>query len=108
MIDGVPLNLMDAGGWAVTAGLGIFIVLAFVRGHIYPSSTVKTLLEENATRLQSEKERADAWQLAWNQAQAARSAEAEGDRALLIETARTAKNVLEAIQQAADRGSEET
>lgn len=108
MLDGVPLNIGEIGGWGVAAVFGFFIVLGFARGYLYPSSVVNKMLEEAAARLESEKERADTWQSAWEKCQAGRTVEAEGDRALLVETTRTAKNVLEAIQQAADQGSDDT
>lgn len=98
MLEGVPLNLVDVGGWGVAAILAALVVLALVKGRIYPSSTVDKLLVSWRERLDSEKERANTWEEAWRKCQAGHSVEARADRETSLETLTLVRRTLEAIQ----------
>lgn len=98
MLEGIPLNLMDVGGWGVAVVLAALVVLALVKGRIYPSSTVDKLLVSWRERLDSEKERANTWEEAWRKCQAGHAVEAQSDREVSLETLTLVRRTLEAIQ----------
>ena len=104
MIEGVPLNIGEIGGWGVAALLMILIVMGFYRGYLYPRATVRMLLDEASKRLESEKERGDTWEGAWNKCQQGHTVEAAADRTMLVETVGLNRKILEAIQQGANLG----
>lgn len=108
MLEGIPLNIGEVGGWGIATTLMILIVLGFYRGYLYPRATVEMLLKEAQSRLESEKERGDTWESAWNKCQLGHTVEAAADRTMLVETVALNRKILEAIQLGAQGGGERT